>query len=48
MTKKVYIPGYIKADGTVIKGHYRTMTESKKVRSIAALLGWKNRKRARA
>lgn len=44
MTKKIYIPGYIRANGFRVKGHYREMTEDEETRSDAATKGWENRK----
>jgi hypothetical protein len=44
MTKKIYIPGYVRRNGYVVKGHYRTMTEDKVTRAQAALKGWEKRK----
>ncbi|MEM3859941.1 MAG: hypothetical protein QXS81_01090 [Candidatus Micrarchaeaceae archaeon] len=44
MTKRIYIPGYVRANGFAVKGHYRNMTESKETRSIAAIIGWQKRK----
>ncbi len=43
MTKRIYIPGYIRANGNVVKGHYRVMTEDEETRSAAATRGWKKR-----
>lgn len=44
MKKKIYIPGYIRANGDVVNGHYREMTEGKTTRSVAARIGWAKRK----
>jgi hypothetical protein len=44
MAKKIYIPGYVRANGNVVRGHFREMTESKTTRSLAAIEGWMKRK----
>lgn len=44
MTKKIYIPGYVRANGNRVEGHNREMTESETTRSEAATKGWETRK----
>lgn len=44
MRKRIYIPGYVRANGDVVNGHYRIMTEGKTTRSVAAKIGWAKRK----
>lgn len=44
MTKKIYIPGYVRANGFRVRGHFRVMTETKSVRSGAATKGWEKRR----
>ncbi len=42
--KRIYIPSYIRANGYIVKGHYRHMTEDKATRSEAAAKGWEKRR----
>jgi hypothetical protein len=42
--KSIYIPGYYRANGDFVEGHYRKMTEGKLTRSIAAKIGWAKKK----
>ncbi|MEM0148274.1 MAG: hypothetical protein QXN16_00665 [Candidatus Micrarchaeaceae archaeon] len=44
MTKRIYIPGYVRKNGFIVKSHYRRMTEPKETRSFAAIIGWQKRK----
>ena len=47
MTKRIWIPGYVRANGNIVNGHYREMTEGKETRSRAATKGWKELKQKR-
>jgi len=49
MTKKIiWIPGYVRANGNIVKGHYREMTEDEETRSLAATKGWMKLKKLKA
>jgi len=43
--KWIWIPGYVRKNGNIVKGHYRRMTEDEKTRSLAAIKGWMNLKK---
>jgi len=38
--KWIWIPGYVRANGNFVRGHYRRMTEDEETRSLAAIRGW--------
>jgi hypothetical protein len=48
MSKRIYVPGYVRTNGFVVRGHFRKMTETKSTRSTAATKGWEVRRRLKA